>query len=131
MKGFSPSYQVHRGVKTIWSRLRYKLIGTHIFVSIPVMLDLQLPQSLGPGQGRLESVNAAIEVVLRLVKDFLGLQYLQDTILALENLLGKEKVGQLFHRHLGFLPLCRQKVSALRKRRLQFFDPLRSRSHVD
>ena len=95
------------------------------------MLDLQLPQFLGPGQGCLESVNAAIEVVLGLVEDLLGLKNIQNTILALQDLLGEKKIGQLRHRYLGLVPLCRQKVSALRWGGFQLFDPLRSRRHFD
>ena len=70
------------------------------------MLDLKLPQSLGTSQGRLESVDAAIEVVLGLIEDFLGLQNLQDTVLTLEDFLGEEKSGQFLHRDLGLLALC-------------------------
>jgi hypothetical protein len=70
------------------------------------MLDLKLPQSLGPGQGRLETVDTAIEVVLGLIEDFLGLQNLQDTVLTLEDFLSEEESRQFLHRDLGLLALC-------------------------
>lgn len=95
------------------------------------MLDLQLPQSLGSGQGSLEPVDAAIEVVPRLVKDFLSLENTQDTVLTFQNLFGEEEVRQSLHRDLGLLPLCRDKVGPLGRRGFQFFHPLRNRRHFD
>jgi hypothetical protein len=95
------------------------------------MLDLKLPQSLGPGQGGFESVDAAIEVILGFVEDFLGLQNLQDTVLTLQYLLGEEKFGQFLHSDLGLLSLRCEKVSALGRRGLQMFHPLRSWRHFD
>jgi hypothetical protein len=82
------------------------------------MLDLKLPQSLSPGQGGLESVDAAIEVILGFVEDFLGLQNFQDTVLTLQYVLGEEKLGQFLHSDLGLLSLRCEKVSALGRRGL-------------
>jgi hypothetical protein len=79
------------------------------------MLDLELPQSLGPGQGRLETVDTAIEIVLRLIEDFLGLQNLQDTILTLEDLFCEQEGGQFLYRDLGLLALCDKEVGSLRR----------------
>ena len=80
-------------MQAVGTRLTDQFIGSHVVVSVPVVLDLQLPQPLCPCQSGLEPFNSAIEVIPRFVEDLLGFKDAQDTLLALENLFGEKEVG--------------------------------------
>lgn len=79
-------------MQTVWSRLTDQIVCSHILSSIPIVLDLQLPQFLCAGQRGLESINTAIEVVLRLVENLLRLQDAQNLLLTIKDIFGKEVV---------------------------------------
>ncbi len=80
-------------MQAIWTRLADQFSGSRVVISIPVMLDLQLPQPLCSCQSSLEPFNSAIEVILGFVEDLFGLKDAQDALLTLENLFGEEKIG--------------------------------------
>ena len=77
-------HKKHRLMQRIRQRLRDQLIGNLVVVRRPAVLDLYLPQLLRPRKSILESVDAAVEVVLTLVEYFLRLQRLQDAFLPVD-----------------------------------------------
>lgn len=85
------TYQEHALVQTIRTRLTDELIGNLLVLIRPVMLDLQLTELLRPSQRRLEPVDSTSKVVLRLIKDLLLLQDLEDPVLPLEPLLCEQE----------------------------------------
>lgn len=65
-----------------------KLLGT------PLVLDAQLLQALGLGEGRLEAVDTAGKVVLALVEGLVVLDDLEDLIAAAQVGLAVQKLGE-------------------------------------
>lgn len=101
-------------MQTIWTRLADQLVRYRIFISVPVVLDLQPPQLLCSGQSRLESIYPPIEVVLGLVEDLLGLEDLEESLLTIEDFFCEEEVGQLLDGDLGSVSLGLDELTALR-----------------
>lgn len=124
-------YQVHSSVQTVRARLADQLVCHYILVIVPVVLELKLAQSLGPGQRPLESVFSTIVVVARLVKHLLGLQNLQYVGLAVQMFLGEHEIGQLLDVQVRLRPLSLEQVGALWGSWSEVFDPLRSFCHFD
>lgn len=122
----SGNYQEHALVKTIRGGLADQIGSAAEVILSPAMLDSELAQSLGPCQRRLNAVNAALEVVLRLVEDLLGLEDLQDSLLALEGLLGEEELGELLDGDVALGALLGEKLVALGTRGLEGLDPVGS-----
>ncbi|KAI7515060.1 acyl-CoA oxidase [Hortaea werneckii] len=91
----------HALVQAIGTGLGDELVGDHLVVLRPAMLGHELAQLLGAGQGGLEAVDAAGEVVLALVKHLLLLQHGEDAVLALEGVAGEEEVGELVDIDVG------------------------------
>jgi hypothetical protein len=84
--------QEHALVQTVGARLRHQLVGNALLLHLPAVLHFQLPHLLCTSQRGLEAVDAAGEVVLRLVEDLLGLEDLEDGMLLLQAGLGKEVI---------------------------------------
>lgn len=101
-------------MKPIRPRLTNELIGCHELILGPVVLDGKLLQPLGSRQRRLESIDSASKVVLRLFKDPFRLQHFQDTVLSVQDLLGEDEVAELFDIQSGLVSLLLQQVGALR-----------------
>jgi hypothetical protein len=124
------TYQVHPDMENIWSGLADQVVRGHVLIVVPVVLDLQLSEPLGPGQCGLELVDTAIEVVLRFVEDLLGLEDLQDPLLPLQHLLGEQEIRQLVDGQVRLVPLCLQQVGARGGGRRQGLHPVWSRRHL-
>jgi len=117
------TYQEHALVQAVRARLTDQVIGNRLVLVGPAVLDLQLSESLCSGQCRLESINASSKVVLRLVKDLLVLQDLEDLLLSVESFLCEQERRQCLDIDVGLCSLLRQQLGALGARRLEVFDP--------
>ena len=67
------AYQVHASMQCIRTSLTYKVICSYEIVLSPLMLGLQLLQSLPPSQCPLELIYPTIKVILGFVEDLLRL----------------------------------------------------------
>lgn len=114
-------------MQAVGSRLADQVGGTAELVLGPAVLDGQLAQLLGSSQRRLDAVNAALEVVLRLVEDLLGLEHLQHAPLALQRLLGEEELGELLDGDAALGALFGEELVALDARGLEGLYPVGSR----
>jgi len=74
------SYLEHGVMKTVWTRFANKVCSSLELVCGPVVLLLQVPKPLLPCKSPLKPIYPAHEVVLRLVKDLLGLEDLEDPL---------------------------------------------------
>lgn len=75
-------------METIGSRLSDQLIGSVQLLHGPLVLLGQLLQALSLGQRPLQPLDTAQGVILRLVKDLLRLEHLDQLVLKLQMLLG-------------------------------------------
>jgi hypothetical protein len=96
----SDTYLEHAVVETVGARLADELGGSAELVVVPVVLLLQDPQPLLAGEGSLEAVGAAHEVILRLVEDLFGLEDVEDGISALDDFLCVEQLLELLDRNV-------------------------------
>lgn len=117
-------------MQAIGTRLGDELVGDHLVVLSPAMLDHELAQLLRPSQGRLEAVNAAGEVVLALVKYLLLLEHGEYAVLALEGIAGEEEVGKLVDIEVGAVAFLLDELAALGTGGFQGLDPGRWTGHV-
>lgn len=116
-------------MQTVWAWLADELIGSELVLLSPVVLDLQLPQPLGPGESRLESIYSSSKVVLRLVEHFLVLQDLEDALFPVNLLLPEHEQGELVNGDVGLGAFFGEQLVALRTGRLKVLDPLWSWRH--
>ena len=89
------TYQEHALVQPVRPRLGYQVVGRHLVLLHPFVLHLELSQSLGSRQRRLEAVHSASKVVLALVKHLFRLENLEDPSLPVQTLGRVQKCREL------------------------------------
>ena len=84
----------------------------------------KLAQTFRPSESGSKSRLSAIEIIPRLVEDWIGLEDLQDLFLPREDFSREEEFRQLLHGNIGPSALLFEKFRALRARRREFLHPL-------
>ena len=116
-------YQEHGRMQAIRRGFANQVIGRVNFLWRPIVLNGQLLQSLSLGQRTLDALDTAHGVILRLVKDLLALQNVQDLLLPVDIGLGMQQFGELLYGDIGLGALVLEQFRALRAGGLQSLDP--------
>lgn len=117
------SDEEHAGVETVGSGLADEVVCHLIFILGPVVLDLQLLQPLASCERCFDSCVSSSKVVLGLVKDRIGDEDVQDSLVPLQDFFCEEEFGQLIDIEVGLCSFLGEQLGTLRPGGLEGLDP--------